>query len=175
MRKSGILLHITSLPGRYGIGTLGKEAYEFTDFLKEAGQSFWQILPVHPTSYGDSPYASYSTFAGNPYFINFDLLAEKGLLEPEEYENIFWGDDEEQVDFGILYNQHSHVLKKAVERFLKNPDPGMPDSWKKMRTGSMTMLCSWRSRTALTEKPGQSGLKNTVTILRKTQPDGLLR
>ena len=122
MRKSGILLHITSLPGKYGIGTMGREAREFVDFLKKSGQSYWQILPIHPTSYGDSPYASYSTFAGNPYFIDFDLLKDEGLLQKEEYDNINWGDQEDQVDFGILYNQHSHVLRKAVDRFLKNPD-----------------------------------------------------
>lgn len=81
MRKSGILLHITSLPGKYGIGTVGREAREFVDFLKKSGQSYWQILPIHPTSYGDSPYASYSTFAGNPYFIDFDLLKDEGLLQ----------------------------------------------------------------------------------------------
>ena len=80
MRKNGILLHISSLPSPYGIGTLGKEAYDFVDFLKRSGQSVWQVLPLCPTGYGDSPYASYSTFAGNPYFIDLDLLAKDGLL-----------------------------------------------------------------------------------------------
>ncbi len=110
---------------------MGKEARKFIDFLQEAGQSYWQILPIHPTSFGDSPYASYSTFAGNPYFIDFEMLKDEDLLSPSDYENINWGDQEDQVDFGILYNQHSHVLKKAVEKFLKNPDPEYQEFLKK--------------------------------------------
>lgn len=122
MRKNGILLHVTSLPSPYGIGTLGKEAYEFVDFLKRTGQSIWQVLPLCPTGYGDSPYASYSTFAGNPYLIDLDTLAEDGLLKPAEYQNLDWGDDEEKVDFGRLYNERYSVLELAVNRFLENPD-----------------------------------------------------
>ena len=80
-RGAGILLPVTALPSPYGIGTLGKEAYEFVDFLKEAGQSFWQVLPVGPTSYGDSPYQSFSAFAGNPYMIDLDALIEEGILD----------------------------------------------------------------------------------------------
>ena len=90
MRASGILLHISSLPSPYGIGTLGKAAYEFADFLKAAGQKYWQILPIGPTSYGDSPYQSFSTCAGNPYFIDLDLLREDGLLEQEELELLLY-------------------------------------------------------------------------------------
>ena len=85
MRASGILLHISSLPSPHGIGTMGAAAKDFVDFLVKAGQAYWQILPVCPTSYGDSPYQSFSTFAGNPYFIDLDLLAKVGLLQPEEY------------------------------------------------------------------------------------------
>lgn len=81
MRQSGILLHVTSLPSPYGIGSLGKAAYEFVDFLKKAGQSCWQMLPINPTGYGDSPYQALSSFAGNYYLIDLDLLAEEGLLE----------------------------------------------------------------------------------------------
>lgn len=83
-RKSGLLLHITSLPGPYGIGTLGDNAKKFIDFLFEAGQSYWQVLPVGPTSYGDSPYQSFSTFAGNPYLIDLDYLKRDGLLNQED-------------------------------------------------------------------------------------------
>lgn len=79
-RASGILMHITSLPGKYGIGTMGQSAYDFVDFLEKSGQRYWQILPIGPTSYGNSPYSSYSTFAGNPYLIDLDLLVEEGLL-----------------------------------------------------------------------------------------------
>ena len=81
MRESGILMHITSLPGPYGIGTMGKNAFEFVDFLKKAGQKIWQILPLSPTGYGDSPYQSCSAFAGNHYLIDLETLMEKGLLE----------------------------------------------------------------------------------------------
>ena len=84
MRSSGILMHITSLPSPYGIGTLGKAAYQFVDFLQAAGQRFWQILPVGPTGYGDSPYQTFSTYAGNHYMIDLDLLVDEGLLQPEE-------------------------------------------------------------------------------------------
>ncbi len=119
MRKSGILMHISSLPSDYGIGTLGKEAYKFVDFLKNAKQSCWQILPVGPTSYGDSPYQSFSTNAGNPYFIDFDLLTEDGLLEKKEYSEINWGRDVKRVDYEIIYNNRFKVLRKAFDRFKK--------------------------------------------------------
>ena len=97
-RGSGILLHISSLPSPYGIGTIGRSAYEFIDFLVNAGQKYWQVLPVSPTGYGDSPYQSYSTFAGNPYFIDFEMLSESGNLKPEVYQSINWGDNAEYVD-----------------------------------------------------------------------------
>lgn len=119
MRKSGILLHISSLPSDYGIGTMGKEAYKFVDFLKEAGQGYWQILPVGPTSYGDSPYQSFSTNAGNPYFIDLDTLAEEELLKKSEYEKLDWGGHKNYVDYNALYNNRFKVLKKAFNRFKK--------------------------------------------------------
>ena len=119
MRSSGILMHISSLPSRYGIGTFGKEAYRFADFLKKAGQSYWQILPICPTSYGDSPYQSFSAFAINPYFIDLDMLADDGLLKPEEFDRIIWGNDASKVDYEIIYNNRYNVLKKAYTRFKK--------------------------------------------------------
>ncbi len=121
MRKNGVLLSVTSLPSPYGIGTLGKAAYDFIDFLKRTDQSVWQILPLGPTGYGDSPYQSYSTFAGNPYMIDLDLLAEEGLLLPEEFRDLKWFDQEDQVDYGRQYEQRFPILEKAAERFLKNP------------------------------------------------------
>ena len=117
MRKSGILMHITSLPNPYGVGTMGKCAYEFVDFLAEAGQSYWQILPLSPTGYGDSPYQSFSTFAGNPYLIDLDTLIEEGLLKQEEVDALFWGADEGRVDYGCLYQNRSKLLHLAYERF----------------------------------------------------------
>ena len=117
MRKSGILMHISSLPSPYGIGTMGKCAYEFVDFLEAAGQAFWQILPLSPTGYGDSPYQSFSTFAGNPYLIDLDSLVEEGLLTREELESTNWGESETRVDYGCLYNNRSKLLKIAFDRF----------------------------------------------------------
>ena len=118
-RGSGVLMHISSLPGPYGIGTLGESAYKFVDFLKEAGQSYWQILPVCPTSYGDSPYQSFSTFAGNPYFIDFDLLVKDGLLSKSDYEGIDWGSNEKYVDYGLLYIKRHELFAKIQNYFEK--------------------------------------------------------
>ena len=126
MRASGILMHISSLPSAHGIGTMGEEAYKFVDFLADAKQTYWQMLPICPTSYGDSPYQSFSTHAGNPYFIDLDMLADEGLLEPEDYEEIDWGDDETRVDYSALYNSRFKVLKKAYENF-KDTDRTMFD------------------------------------------------
>ena len=116
MRESGILLHITSLPGPYGIGTMGKNAYSFVDFLEAAGQSYWQILPLTPTGYGDSPYQSFSACAGNHYLIDLDTLVEEGLLETEELD-INWGNVPGRVDYGAMYVQRAKVLKQAFARF----------------------------------------------------------
>ena len=117
MRRSGILMHITSLPGAYGVGTMGKNAFAFVDFLREAGQSYWQILPLTPTGYGDSPYQSCSTFAGNHYLIDLRLLVEEGLLEEWELNGIEWFRREDKADFGLLYNNRLNVLRKAYNRF----------------------------------------------------------
>ncbi len=116
MRKNGVLMHITSLPSPYGIGTMGKASYEFVDFLVASGQTYWQILPIGPTSYGDSPYQSFSTYAGNPYLIDLDLLEQDGYLEAEEYCDIFFGEDVTLVDYGTLWGNRYPILRKAVER-----------------------------------------------------------
>ncbi len=117
MRKCGILLPIASLPSAYGIGCFSKEAYEFIDQLKKAGQHYWQILPLGPTGYGDSPYQSFSTFAGNPYFIDLEQLIEEGLLEKSECDAVNFGDDEGFVDYGTIYNERFKILRKAFEKF----------------------------------------------------------
>ena len=117
MRSSGILMHITSLPGPYGVGTMGKQAYAFVDFLKKAGQHYWQILPLAPTGYGDSPYQSCSTFAGNHYLIDLDTLVADGLLYKEELDGIQWCHREEKTDFGLLYQNRLKVLRLAYSRF----------------------------------------------------------
>ncbi|MBE6754076.1 MAG: 4-alpha-glucanotransferase [Ruminococcaceae bacterium] len=126
-RRSGVLLHITSLPSPYGIGTVGRQAREFVDFLAEAGQSFWQILPLCPTSYGDSPYQSFSTFAGNTYLIDPDRLIEDGLLEKAECEALEWGSDPLAVDFGLMYESRNILLRKACGRLLTAPPEDYAD------------------------------------------------
>ena len=115
-RSSGILMPISSLPSPYGIGTFGKAAYDFADFLHAAGQRCWQMLPLGPTSYGDSPYQSFSTYAGNPYFIDLDMLIEDGLLEKSEVQEQNWGTEPRYVDYGKIYESRFAVLQKAKDR-----------------------------------------------------------
>ena len=122
MRTSGILMPIFSLPSPYGIGSFGAEGYRFVDFLKKAKQSYWQILPLGPTSYGDSPYQSFSSFAGNPYFIDIDLLINEGLLTKEEAKNADFGKDNFKLDYEKLYNERFPLLKKAFGRFEPNAE-----------------------------------------------------
>jgi len=114
-RSSGILMHITSLPSPYGIGTFGKEAYEFVDFLRMAGQKYWQVLPLGPTGFGDSPYQSLSAFAGNPYFIDLDILCQEGLLDKKYLENVEFGLNAERVDFEKIFNNKMPILKLAFK------------------------------------------------------------
>ena len=123
MRTSGVLMPISSLPSPYGIGTMGKQAKKFVDFLDKAGQKYWQILPICPTSYGDSPYQSFSSFAGNPYFIDLEYLCKDKLLTKKECGSFDWGGSEKYIDYGIMYISRYKLLKKAYARFVKNiPD-----------------------------------------------------
>lgn len=133
MRKSGILLHIASLPNRYGIGTMGKEAYDFVDWLKKAGQSLWQILPLSQTSYGDSPYQSFSIFAGNPYFISLETLEEDGLLKHREYAGIKWCADPRYIDYETMYNSFYKVMRLAHRRFLAQTGGNDPEAYAAFR------------------------------------------
>ena len=114
-RGAGILLPISSLPSPYGIGTMGAKAYEFVDMLRASGQMYWQVLPVGPTSYGDSPYQSFSAFAGNPYFIDLDTLIEEGLLDRAEVEGTYWGGNAEYIEYDVIYNSRFALLRKAFE------------------------------------------------------------
>ena len=127
-RSSGILFHPTSLSGKYGIGTLGKEAYAFIDFLKKSRQKLWQIFPLGPTGYGDSPYQSFSSFAGNPYLIDFDLLIEAHLLSEEDLRDVFFGDNEEYIDYGAIYNQKYPLLRRAYENFKSSDNHEMREN-----------------------------------------------
>ena len=137
-RSCGILMPISSLPSPYGIGTLGKEAYDFVDFLSEAKQGWWQMLPVGPTSYGDSPYQSFSAYAGNPYFVDLTTLCEEGLLTQAELESVDWGSDSAKVDYEKIYLSRFDLLRKAADRgwakdaeavaaFEKENDGWLPD------------------------------------------------
>ena len=115
-RGAGILLSITSLPSKYGIGCFSKSAYDFVDWLKAAGQTYWQILPLGPTSYGDSPYQSFSTYAGNPYFISLEALIEEGVLTEEECGAADLGEMEGTIDYKKLYENRYPLLRRAYER-----------------------------------------------------------
>ncbi len=117
MRESGILYPISSLPSRFGIGSFSKEAYDFVDFLKKAKQSYWQILPLGPIGFGDSPYQPFSAFAGNPYYISLEQLIDDGLLTWDEANSFDFGQDLETVDYGALYNNRYQALRLAYERF----------------------------------------------------------
>ena len=118
-RTAGILLSVSSLPSKYGIGCFSKSAYEFADWLKEAGQSYWQILPLGPTSYGDSPYQSFSTYAGNPYFISLEDLIEEGVLTEKECEKLETESKEGTIDYKKLYEDRYPILRSNIS---ENPD-----------------------------------------------------
>lgn len=118
-RASGVLMPVFSLPSKYGIGCFSKEAYKFVDQLKKAGQSYWQILPLGPTGYGDSPYQSFSTYAGNPYFIDLKTLVKEGLLTKKECKEVRCK-EQKKIDYEKIYQNRFKILKKAYRRFQKN-------------------------------------------------------
>ncbi len=171
MRTSGILMHITSLPSPYGIGTLGAEARKFSDFLSDAKQSWWQILPICPTSFGDSPYQSFSAFAGNPYLIDLDDLAADGLLEPSEFAQYSWGDDPESVDFALLYRQRYPVLRKASERLLQKSTEEMQSFFSE----NAFWLDDYALFMALKDAHGGAPWKSWEAPLRNREPEALER
>ena len=115
-RSSGVVLHISSLPSPYGIGTMGKDAYDFVDFLRDGGQTYWQVLPLGQTGFGDSPYQCFSAAAGNPYFIDLDMLAEMGLLTEQDLENADVGKNPDRVDYEKLAETRFTVLRRAFDR-----------------------------------------------------------
>lgn len=143
MRTSGVLMPISSLPSQYGIGTMGKEARRFVDFLEKGGQTYWQILPICPTSYGDSPYQSFSSFAGNPYFIDLELLCKDKLLTKKECESYKWGKKPQYVDYGIMYVNRYALLRKAYERFQRKHRLTMRHSAVKRQSGLMSTRSLW--------------------------------
>lgn len=124
MRRSGILMPISAFPSPYGIGGFSKECYEFVDFLEKSEQSLWQILPLGPTGYGDSPYQSFSTFAGNPYFIDLDALVERGWLKTTDCQATYAGKDDDDIDYEHIYNTRFELLRKAYDNSGIESDPG---------------------------------------------------
>lgn len=162
MRKSGILMHISSLPSPYGIGTMGKEAYNFIDFLEKAGQKLWQVLPIGRVSYGDSPYQAYSSYAGNPYFIDLDLLVEEGLLEREDLEAIPREIDPSRVDYGMLYETRYPLLKKAAGSL----GEGLPADYYIFLEENRFWIEDYASFMALKEKMRQEGRDSWPVELR---------
>ena len=147
-RKCGVLLPIFSLSSEYGIGTFSKEAYDFVDFLEEAGQSYWQLLPLGPTSYGDSPYQSFSTFAGNPYFIDINTLIDEGLLTKKDAGRYNFGGSEEYIDYEKIYDSRFKLLKTAYDNFVKN-SKSYADRAKKFETYKKSRDNFWLADYAL--------------------------
>ena len=166
MRASGILMPVFSLPGPFGIGTLGSEATAFVDFLAEAKQTYWQILPIGPTGYGDSPYQSFSAFAGNPYFIDFRLLAADGYLTAEELPA---AQPVDTVDYGALYNQRPVLLKKAADRLLAAPSP----AYEAFCTAQSFWLEDYALFMAVKAEQGQAGLADWPDDLRCRKPEAI--
>ena len=165
MRSSGILMHISSLPSEGGIGTMGKQAREFVDFLADAGQSYWQILPVCPTSYGDSPYQSFSTFAGNPYFIDLPTLAEMGLLAREEYTQIDYESAPDRVNYGAMYHKRYPVLQLAAKRFFAK----MPADYDDFCRENSFWLEDYALFMALKDRQGGASWMNWPDALRNRE------
>ena len=116
-RAAGVLLPVSSLPSKYGIGNFGKAARDWVDFLVQAEQSYWQVLPLGPTSFGDSPYQSYSAFAGEPLYIDLDQLAEEGLLKKGAGKRMNWGPDPTHVDYDIVRKARNKLLRRAFQNF----------------------------------------------------------
>lgn len=153
---------IFSLPGNYGTGCFSAKAYEFVDRLKRAGQSYWQILPLGPTGYGDSPYQSFSSFAGNPYFIDLDELAEQGLLRREMLENMDWGADPRYVDYGKLWENRERALREAFHNFQVIQERLTQDQESEASAGQLTKARYEAELSALNEETRNYCLYQTI-------------
>lgn len=172
-RSSGILMHISSLPNDYGIGSLGREAYEFVDFLVKSGQSYWQVLPLGHTGYGDSPYQCFSAFAGNPNFISLDMLCEEGLLKEEDYKNENFGEDSEKVNYGLLFNVRCKILKKAYKSFKNIKDK--EDNYIKFKKENEFWLDDYSLYMAIKEKFNLACFNKWDTDIRNREEGALKR
>ena len=170
-RESGILAAVSSLPSPYGIGTMGRAAYGFADFLDRAGQKVWQVLPLGPTGFGDSPYQTFSTFAGNPYLIDLDLLAEKGLLSKAEIEAVPWGDDPAHVDYGRIYGGRFPLLRLAARRFF---DSGAErEEFRAFTERESAWLDDYALFMAIKDRMGGAGFPDWPEELRMRDADAL--
>src|SRR5262249_25823120 len=147
-RASGILLHPTSLPGRFGIGDLGKSAYDFIDFLAETGQRYWQVLPLGPTGYGDSPYQCFSAFAGNPLLVSLEMVVEDGLLDESDLSNApdFFAD---RVEYGRVIEYKSALLKKARINFINRGSEEAASPYLQFTDGACRWLEDYASYRAI--------------------------
>ena len=167
MRESGILFPIFSIPSKFGIGSFSEEAFKFVDFLEGAGQGFWQILPIGPTGYGNSPYQPFSAFAGNPYFISPEVLIKDSLLTWDECNAPNFGNDETKVDYGAIYENRDDLLEKAYERFSKEgKEQAEYKAFLKRDTGLRIMPFSHPSRGNSSVSRGMNGKK----ILKEENP-----
>ena len=171
MRTSGVLMPIFSLASKYGIGTLGKEAYNFVDFLKEAGQTYWQILPVGTTSFGDSPYQSFSAYAGNPYFIDLEELCKMGLLTTAQIETFEWGEDPCSIDYELMYNSRYKVLRSAFENFKKS----VPQEYEKFVTKNSYWLEDYALFSALKDYHKGASFDKWEEGFKKREPESMER
>jgi len=168
-RANGVLMHISSLPGETGIGTLGKNAYAFVDFLKKSDQTYWQVLPIGPTGYGDSPYQSFSIFAGNPYFIDFELLEKEELIEKEDYADIKWCSSEERVDYGILYTERHSLFTKIHANFKKS----IPNAFGSFCKDNAFWLDDYSLFMAVKDAHNGETFSNWEEDIRKKQPEAV--
>lgn len=168
MRTCGILFPVFSLPSRYGIGCFSEEAFAFIDFLQQAGQGCWQILPVGPTGYGDSPYQPVSAFAGNPYFISPDELVKEGYLTREECDGRFWGRDAERTDYGALYENRLELLRLGFARFPEKlqQDAALKKEWEAFRKKESWWLDDYAMYMAIKERSGQKAWEDWDEPLR---------
>lgn len=169
-RSSGVLMHISSLPNDLGIGTFGKSAYDFVDFLVKAKQTYWQILPLGTTSYGDSPYQSFSAIAGNTHFIDFTLLVEDGLLSKSDFADVDFGGDHQRVDYGQIFNTRRPILEKAVANFVKQ---GLSKDYQKFSTENAHWLDDFAEFMAIKEDFGLIALSEWDDDIRFRKPEVL--
>jgi len=169
VRRSGILLHPTSLPGRWGIGDLGTAAYTFVDFPAAAGQQLWQVMPLGPTGYGDSPYQGFSAFAGNPLLISFDLLLEQGLLAPEDLAGVpTFGND--SIDYGAVIPFKLEVLRRSFERFKALATPEQRQAFADFRAEQRGWLADYTLFAAIKEAHGGANWNTWERAIARREP-----